>query len=116
MRLASIFLLLILVGLIYWFGWPQLSGGQGTGGLSAPAATDAADTDVLRIEIVESASQAEAHYQAIVARYQDDARAIAWVNDCLAQSGAENADQAQSWDIGCWRAWDDLQSENAEPD
>ena len=115
MRRAAILVLLVLFGLLYWFGWPQLSDRAGSGGFSTPAATDAADTDVLRIEIVESASQAEAHYRAILVRYQGDAQATAWVGDCLAQAGAQNADQAQSWEIGCWRAWDDLQAMPAVP-
>ena len=116
MRRAALLVMLVLIGLLYWFGWPALSGRAGIGGFAAPAAPDAAETDVLRIDIVESASQAEAHYQAIVTRYRDDAQATAWVDDCLAQAGAQNADQAQSWEIGCWRAWDELQSDNTGPD
>ncbi|UCG74286.1 MAG: hypothetical protein JSV45_07935 [Chromatiales bacterium] len=116
MRRVVIIALLALGALLLWR--TQLPGlklgnspvaGQGSAAGAVSAGTGAADE--LRIEIVETATEAEARHQAIIAQYGDDPVAQAWVADCTAQSAAgQDGDQfTASWDYGCWRSWADEQ-------
>ena len=72
----------------------------------------------LRIEIVESAAQADARNDEILARYGNDPIARAWVADCMTQAAAGREDREEfsaSWAYACWRSWGD-QRESPELD
>ena len=79
------------------------SGGPGGDTQSADA------DDELRIEIVETASEAEARYRQILERYGDDPTARAWVADCVADGATDESggDFQSSWEYACWRSWSD---------
>lgn len=116
MRRFVVIALLVLGALLLWR--TQLPGlklgsspvaGQGPAAGAVSAGTGAADE--LRIEIVETATEAEARYREILVRYGNDPVARAWVADCVAQSSAEGEEEqfTASWEYGCWRSWGDEQ-------
>lgn len=118
MRRAIVAGFLILVAFVLWRvqtsglnfdldGMPGAAREKGATSLSAGAGAE----NELRIEIVETASEAEAHYREIVARYGDDPEAQAWIANCVAQADARQ-DQHEftlSWEYACWRSWADGQ-------
>lgn len=86
---------------------------SGQGSESVPLSAGSGADDELRIEIVETAAEAEARYREIIARFGDDSVAQAWVADCMAQSAAGQGEEqfTASWEYACWRSWGDEQAD-----
>ena len=61
----------------------------------------------LRIEIRESAGQAEQHYRQIRQQFAGDRAAAAWVAECVrgAPASQQGAGQADTWLRACWAAY-----------
>lgn len=113
-------LYLVTIAIVAFAIWQTQSGGLsplfspgGPGGAGSPdtAPPGTGEAAELRIEIVETAAEAEARHRQILEQYGDDAAAQAWVADCVARLGA-GQDQNQfdrSREYACWRSWADQQ-------
>ena len=98
----------LLAAVIWWRGGPP-AGVDGAG--NAAAVTGGGEEREFRIDIVDTAAEADARHQAILSRYAGDAEARAWVDGCLSEAGSttEQYDLQRSWEFACWQSWDDLQ-------
>ncbi len=80
-------------------------------GRYAPGPGTESDPDAeLRIEIRESAGQAEQHYRQIRERFANDPDALTWVDTCVADAPVPNdpdeaARLADTWTRACWAAY-----------
>lgn len=115
--------MLVLVAALLWRVQPGglnlgVSRGEGQDADAGSQSVQAGAATELRIEIVESAAQADARNDEILARYGNDPIARAWVADCMTQAAAGREDREEfsaSWAYACWRSWGD-QRESPELD
>lgn len=113
-------LYLIVIALVAFGLWQWQSAGLrfdswiGEGGTAGPDRSvpgGAGEASELRIEIIETAAESEAHYRMILERFGEDPEAKAWVADCVTQAaGQGRAEFSESWEYACWRSWEELQN------
>ncbi len=108
------FALLILAGVLVWL-WQQGDGGGrtlsgllgGDSGVPPPAVRRPAMRDELRIEIPGDASSAERRHRWLLEQFGQQAAAIRWVENCLAERDLDEPSAAvdRDWEYACWEAY-----------